>query len=85
MVLREVGGLQVVQDDRVVGEQLIGGCWKAIAQFRIVLRAESNQNGLVILLCFLVVLVGEAAVQRIGRLARAPQVGKLRLAFGDTN
>ena len=47
LVLGEEAGLEVVEDDRVVTVQLVGGLGKAVPQLDLVERAEPDQDRLV--------------------------------------
>ena len=64
-------GLEVVEDDRVVAVQLVGGLGEAVPQLDLVERAEADQDRLVVPLGGLGVGVVEPVEQGAGPAARA--------------
>ena len=81
---REERGLEVVEDDRVVAVELVGGLGEAVPQLDLVERAEADQDRLVGPLG----RVGVGVVEPVEERARSSAVAgvsevELRLAPGD--
>ena len=83
LVRREEAGLDVVEDDRVVAVELVGGLREAVPQLDLVERAEPDQDRLVGALGGLGVGVVEAVEQRAGRPVAGGLEVELRLPAGD--
>ena len=77
--------LQVIQNHRVIPEQILRRARKSRAQFDLVARIEPHEHRLIVTLHFLGRLIAEAPEERIARLARTPTEIEFRLAFRDSD
>src|SRR6266566_5293350 len=69
----------------MVAEQLFGAFGEAAAKFILIGGIEADQHRLVVLFGLLVLLVAEAAIERIGALTGLAEERELRLAAGDSH
>jgi hypothetical protein len=84
LVMREKSRLNVVQDYRVIAEQIFGLFGKSVAKFCLITCAKPHEDRLIVLLGLLGVLVIESAVQRIVDFAGVSPPLVFWLASGDT-